>query len=81
MYNIQMYMYTCTYIPVYVHYTCCICIYEFSSPSFPSPLHSSLLPRQIFFHYSELASGAESEMVLGACVEFVVQNRQVRFSF
>ena len=32
---------------------------------------------QIFFHYSELSSGAESEMSVGACVQFVIQSRQV----
>ena len=37
----------------------------------------SLSPLQIFFHYSELASGTESDIVIGACVEFVIQNRQV----
>ena len=34
---------------------------------------------QIFFHYSELSPGAESEMMLGASVEFIIQNRQVHF--
>jgi cold shock CspA family protein len=32
--------------------------------------------RDIFFHYSELSQGAESEMAMGACVEFVIQSRQ-----
>ena len=35
------------------------------------------LSLQIFFHYSELSQGAESEMAMGACVEFVIQSRQV----
>lgn len=32
---------------------------------------------QIFFHYSELAEAAESDLALGTSVEFVIQNRQV----
>jgi cold shock CspA family protein len=32
--------------------------------------------KDIFFHYSELSPGAESEMAMGACVEFVIQSRQ-----
>lgn len=34
------------------------------------------MEKDIFFHYSELASGTESDIVAGACVEFVIQNRQ-----
>ena len=32
---------------------------------------------QIFFHYSELAEAAESDLIPGTSVEFVIQNRQV----
>ena len=32
---------------------------------------------QVFFHYSELVKGSESDMVLGASVQFTIQNRQV----
>lgn len=32
--------------------------------------------KDIFFHYSELAEAAESDLILGTSVEFVIQNRQ-----
>lgn len=34
------------------------------------------MEKDIFFHYSELAPGTESEMAAGASVEFVIQSRQ-----
>lgn len=32
--------------------------------------------KDVFFHYSELVKGSESDMVLGASVQFTIQNRQ-----
>ena len=65
-----------TFLTCFCKYTLYIHMYSFH---LPPPFLSVCL--QIFFHYSELSPGAESEMAGGACVEFVIQSRQVLHTY